>query len=101
MTHYEEDISIAAPGTYVAGGLVVGVLKGVLIESIDHITLKAETGLVLGGTGFMLAVARGSESGQFFRLKAFQTGATSADFTELAAGAVIGGRTIHVSYEGT
>jgi hypothetical protein len=101
VTHYEEDINLPNPSTYIAGGIVVGVSKGVLVEQVDHITLKAETGLTLGGTGWQAAVARGSESGQFFRLKAYQTGGTSGDFTELAAGATLGGRTIHVSYEGT
>jgi hypothetical protein len=112
MAHYEEDIFLqtgATSGTYTTGGIQVNVVKSVQIQLFDHATVKATSSApAIGFSGQTVIVQEivGSESGQAFRLRAYESALSgsgaSGTFTEIAPGStLLQGLPIHVSYEGT
>lgn len=102
VQHYEEDITIGAAVTYTSGGISLLVVKGVQVQLVDHVTPKALSSAALSGTIPIVAAVQGSESGQAFKLRAYQQSGVSGLFSELGGGSTqLQGQPIHVSYEGT
>jgi hypothetical protein len=112
MVHYEEDMFLqtgATSGTYATGGIAVLVTKSVQIQLFDHVTGKAVSsapGVGTSGSAVLFEEIIASESGQAFRLRAYQSALSGAGasglFVELAPGSsALQGLPIHVSYEGT
>jgi len=108
MAHYEEDIFLltgATSGNYTTGGITVLVTKSVQIQLFDHVTAKAASSApAIGFSGSIPVYAEvvGSESGQAFRLRAYESTGVSGGPFELAPNStLLQGLPIHVSYEGT
>jgi hypothetical protein len=102
VTHYDEDIAIGAAVTYTSGGIPVTVAKGVQITLVDSVTAKALSSAGLSGTLPLLAAVQGSESGQAFKIRAYQQSGTSGLFAELGGGSTeLQNQPLHVAYEGT
>jgi hypothetical protein len=108
MVHYEEDIFLltgATSGSYVTGGITVPVVKSVQIQLFDHVTAKAVSsapGVGYSGNVPYYAEVVGSESGQVFRLRAYEQTGVSGGLVEYPPNStVLQGLPIHVSYEGT
>lgn len=100
---FAEDIALGASITYVAGGVTVTVVGAAAIAKIHSCQLKAPTGTATG-TDLLVAPVLGSESGQTFKMKAYQApvGTVGGAFAELAAASTaLQNLTVAVIYTGT
>ena len=99
-TLYAEDIVIPSTG-YVVGGITLTVTKAIAVTNVVSVTLKGVSGTT-ANLNYSLAPVVGSESGQTFKVRGYETGsAVSTGFAELAASSsVLEGLTATVLYKG-
>jgi hypothetical protein len=98
---FAEDIVIPS-SAYVAGGITITVAGASAIAKVHSAQLKGPTGTA-SGTNLLVAPVLGSESGQTFKLKAYEapTGTVGGLFAELAAASTaLEGLTLAVIYTG-
>ncbi|MGI0067035.1 MAG: hypothetical protein ACREB9_01205 [Thermoplasmata archaeon] len=97
---FVEDITIGAGVAYVVGGIALTVTQAAEILAVHAVHVKSPSGTT-AATMVLVAPVAGSESGQTFKLRAFQGGAAVSSLpAELpAASTDLEGLTVAVIYE--
>jgi hypothetical protein len=99
---FAEDITIGGSVTYVAGGITITVANASAIATVHAAQLKGPSG-TSSGTQIVVSPVFGSESGQTFKLKAYEapTGTVGGLLAELApSSTALQGLTLAVVYSG-
>ncbi len=96
---YEEDVVLPST-TYVTGGITVTIKQAIAITKVTNVALRSATGG--STTNLTVAPVLGSESGQTFKLQAYEGGAAVSDpQAEIAsASTLLEGLTLAVTYLG-